>query len=100
LNESVRIISGFTQFHNSNCSVGYKMKKKRCCSVNYILSKNVMSSGNSIIHRRVSMLMAGIYRRTVEERRTNWDLLKFNENTEAILREHLSEQALQIQPTE
>ena len=54
------MISGFTQFHNSNCSVGCKMKNKRCCSVKYILGKNVRSSGNSIIHRWVSMLLTGI----------------------------------------
>ena len=64
MNESIRMISGFTQFHNLNCSVGCKMKNKQCCSVNYILSKNVMSSGNSIIHRWVSMLLAGICRTT------------------------------------
>ena len=60
MNESVRIISGFTQFHNSNYSVGCKMKNKHCCSVKYILAKNVRSSGNSIIHCWISMLLTGI----------------------------------------
>jgi hypothetical protein len=47
-------------FHNSNSSVGCKMKNKRSCSVKYILLKNVKSSGNSIIYRWISMLLSGI----------------------------------------
>jgi len=58
------MISGFTEFHNSNSSVGCKMKNKRSCSVKYILAKNVRSSGNSIIHRWISMLLTGICRTT------------------------------------
>ena len=50
----------FTQFHNSNSSVGCKMKNKRCCSVRYILGKNVRSNGSSIIHHWISMLLTGI----------------------------------------
>ena len=60
MDESVRMISGFTQFHNSNSSVGCKMKNKQFCSVKYILGKNVRSRGNSIIHHWVSMLLAAI----------------------------------------
>ena len=60
LNESVRMISVFTQFHNSNSSVGCKMKNKQCYSVKYILAKNVRSNGNSIIHSWISMLLTGI----------------------------------------
>ena len=60
LNESVRMISGFTQFHNSNSIVGCEMEKKWSCNVKYILTKNVRSSGNSIIHSWISMLLAGI----------------------------------------
>ena len=54
------MISGLKQFHNSNSSVGWTMKNKRCCSVEYILTKNVISSGNSIIHSWISMLLTGI----------------------------------------
>ena len=50
----------FTQFHNSNSSVGCKMKNKRCDSVRYILGKNVRSNGSSIIHHWISMLLTGI----------------------------------------
>ena len=57
---------GFKKFHNSNSSVGYKMKNKHCCSVKYILSKDVRCSGNSIIHRWMSMLLAGIYGTTAD----------------------------------
>ena len=59
MNKSVRMISVFTQFHNSNSSVGCKMKNKRCCSLKYILAKNVRSNGNSIIHSWISMLLTG-----------------------------------------
>jgi len=50
----------FTQFNNSNSSVGCKMKNKQCCSVKYIFGKNVRSSWNIIIHRWLSMLLTGI----------------------------------------
>ena len=50
----------FTQFHNSNFSVGCKMKNKRYCSVKYSRGKNVISSGDSIIHRWISMLLTGV----------------------------------------
>ena len=54
------MISGFTQFHNSNFSVGCKMKNKRCDSVKYILAKNARSNGSSIIHHWISMLLTAI----------------------------------------
>ena len=56
------MVSGFTQFHNSNLtlSVGRKMQNKCRCSVNYILVKNIRSSGNSIIQYWISMLLTGI----------------------------------------
>ena len=54
------MISVFALLHNSNSSVGCKMKNKRCDSVKYILAKNVRSSGNSIIHNWISMLLSSI----------------------------------------
>ena len=60
LNESVRMISGFIRFHNSNSSVGCKMENKRSDSLKYILAKKVRNSGNSIIHSWISMLLTGI----------------------------------------
>jgi hypothetical protein len=64
LNQSVGMISGFTQFHNLSSSVGWKMENKQC-SVEYILKKNVIYSGNSIIHHWIPMLLTGICRTAV-----------------------------------
>ena len=54
------MILGFTEFHNSNSSVGYKMKNKRFDSVKYIIAKNARSNGSSIIRHWISMLLTGI----------------------------------------
>ena len=54
------MISGFMGFHNSNSSVGYKMKNKSYYSAKYILAKNARRNRSSIIHNWMSMLLTGI----------------------------------------